>query len=124
MHMHDIAVEWDVYQEKCPTRMVMSRIADKWVLLVLGIIERGPARFGQLRREIEGISQKSLTQTLRALERDGFVNRRVIVTSPIAVEYSITTLGRTLAQAAEAVRTWSETHIEEVLAAQQEYDAR
>jgi DNA-binding HxlR family transcriptional regulator len=122
--MRDITVEWDVYQQKCPTRMVMSRIADKWVLLALGIIERGPIRFNQLRRENEGISQKSLTETLRTLERDGLVIREVIASSPIAVEYSITPLGRTLGHAAEAVRAWSETHIEEVLAAQQTFDDR
>lgn len=117
-----IATEWDVYQQKCPTRMVMSRIADKWVLLALGMIEQGPKRFNQLRRDIEGISQKSLTETLRTLERDGLVRREVVTKSPMAVEYSITPLGRTLAQAAEAVRAWSETHIEEVLAAQQRFD--
>lgn len=122
--MRDITVEWDVYQQRCPTRMVMSRIADKWVLLALGIIERGPIRFNQLRREIEGISQKSLTETLRTLERDGLVRREVIASSPIAVEYSITPLGRTLGRAAEAVRAWTETHIEEVLAAQQDFDER
>ncbi|MBO9669177.1 MAG: helix-turn-helix transcriptional regulator [Sphingobium sp.] len=122
--MRDITVEWDVYQQKCPTRMVMSRIADKWVLLALGIIERAPIRFNQLRREIEGISQKSLTETLRTLERDGLVRREVIASSPIAVEYSITPLGRTLGHAAGAVRLWSETHIEEVLAAQQIFDGR
>lgn len=122
--MRNITVEWDVYQQNCPTRMVMSRIADKWVLLALGIIRRGPVRFNQLRRQIEGISQKSLTDTLRTLERDGLVHREVITASPIAVEYSITSLGQTLAEAADAVRAWTETHIEEVLASQQDFDQR
>lgn len=121
--MNGIMVEWDVYQENCPSRVMMSRIADKWILLILGIVAREPTRFNQLRREIEGISQKSLTEALRALERDGLVRREVIAQSPMAVEYSITPMGRSLAQAAEAVRRWTETHMEDVLEAQRQFDA-
>jgi DNA-binding HxlR family transcriptional regulator len=102
--MSGIALEWDVYQQNCPSRMMIDRIADKWVLLILGIVEQGPVRFKQLRRRVEGISQKSLTEALRSLECEGLVKREVIDTSPVAVEYSITPLGRTLAQGAEAVR--------------------
>ena len=119
-----IALEWDVYQQNCPSRMMMDRIADKWVLLILGIVEEGPVRFNQLRRQVEGISQKSLTRTLRGLERDGLIKREVIASSPVAVEYSITSLGHTLTQAAEAIRGWAQTHMDDVLAAQRRFDDR
>ena len=116
--------EWDSYQQNCPSRMVLNRIADKWAVLILGVLEGEPTRFNQLRREIEGVSQKVLSQTLRKLERDGLVQRTVIPTTPVAVEYAITPLGRTLAATVEAIRAWSEVHIEEVLEAQKQFDAR
>jgi DNA-binding HxlR family transcriptional regulator len=121
--MSGFALEWDVYQQACPSRMMIDRIADKWVLLILGIVEHGPVRFNQLRRQVEGISQKSLTETLRGLERDGLVRREVIASSPVAVEYSITPLGQTLAQAAETVRLWAQAHMDEVIAAQRRFDS-
>jgi DNA-binding HxlR family transcriptional regulator len=122
--MRSLKDEWDVYQQKCPSRTVISRIADKWVILALGMLESGPKRFNQIRREIEGISQKSLTETLRTLERDGLVRRKVITSSPIAVEYSITPIGRTLARAVDSVRSWTESNMEEVLASQRRFDGR
>lgn len=120
--MTDISLEWDVYQQQCPSRLMMSRIADKWVLLILGLLAEGPVRFNQLRRQIEGISQKSLTEALRGLERDGLIARTVIASSPVAVEYSITPLGRTLAQAAEPLRTWAQSYMDEVITAQRQFD--
>ena len=120
--MDSIDLEWDVYQQQCPSRLVMERIADKWVLLILGLLEIEPARFNELLRRVEGISKKSLTETLRSLQRDGLVHREVITASPIAVRYSITPLGRTLGQAAEAMRLWSQQHMDDVLAARERYD--
>jgi DNA-binding HxlR family transcriptional regulator len=79
-------------------------------------------RFNRLRREIEGLSQKMLSQTLKSLERDGMVHRKAIATVPVTVEYSITPLGETLAATVDALRIWAETHIEDVLAAQSRYD--
>ena len=64
---------WNVYDERCPTRMVLGRLADKWTVLVVGQLAQGTRRFGELRREIRGISPKVLTQALRALERDGLI---------------------------------------------------
>ena len=84
------------YASDCPTRRVLDRVADKWTVLILGLLARKPTRFNELRRAIDGISQKMLAQTLRTLERDGLVNRKVIATVPVTVEYSITALGRTL----------------------------
>lgn len=101
----------------------LDRVADKWTVLVLGLLGDGPLRFNRLRRMIEGVSQKMLSQTLKNLERDGLVSRRAIATVPVKVEYSITPLGRTLSASLDALRSWAETHIREVQAAQRAYDA-
>lgn len=114
---------YDVYSARCPTRMVLDRIADKWAMLILGRLEHGPVRFNQLRREIEGVSQKVLSQSLKRLERDGLVLRTVFPTVPVTVEYALTPLGRTLTTTFATVRRWAETNIEAVLAAQSAYDA-
>jgi DNA-binding HxlR family transcriptional regulator len=111
------------YSSDCPTRMVLDRVADKWAVLVLGLLMAGPVRFNQLRRIIEGISQKMLSQTLKSLERDGLVSRRAIATVPVTVEYAVTPLGKTLAVPVDALRIWAETHMDEVVASQQRYDA-
>lgn len=116
--------EWNPYAAACPTRLVLDRIADKWAVLVLGLLGNGPLRFNELRRRIEGLSQKMLSQCLKSLERDGLVHRHAIATVPVTVEYSITDLGRTLTDTVDALRLWAETHIEEVLAAQCRFDGR
>lgn len=115
---------FNVYMESCPTRLVLDRIADKWALLILRLLADEPKRFNQIKREIEGISQKVLSQTLKDLERDGLVSRRAFATVPVTVEYSVTNLGRTLTDVASAISRWAETNIKAVLAAQARYDAR
>ncbi len=117
-----ISRSWDAYQTECPTRLVLNRIADKWAVLVLGLLESETKRFSALQREIGGISQKMLTQTLRGLERDGLIARTIYPTVPPKVEYTITPLGKTLVGLLAALRVWSETHIEEVQQAQSNYD--
>lgn len=112
----------NAYAAACPTRLVLDRVADKWTVLVLGLLAGGPVRFNRLRRGIEGVSQKMLSQTLKSLERDGLVARRAFATVPVTVEYSITPLGLTLSASLDALRRWAETHIAEVQAAQQAYD--
>ncbi len=121
-HALKISNSWDAYQAQCPTRLMLNRIADKWTVLVLGLLEQETKRFSTLQREIGGISQKMLTQTLRGLERDGLIQRRVYPSVPPKVEYTITPLGNTLVGLLAAIRLWSETHIEAVLAAQSVYD--
>jgi DNA-binding HxlR family transcriptional regulator len=106
----------------CPTRLILNRIADKWTVLVMILLEDGTKRFSELQREIGGISQKMLTQTLRGLERDGLVSRKVHATVPPKVEYALTPLGHTLKDLLYAIKTWSETNINEVLTAQKSYD--
>lgn len=110
------------YRAQCPTRMVLDRIADKWTVLVLGLLEKTPLRFNELRRRIEGLTQKMLSQTLKALERDGMVSRKATPTVPVSVEYSITPLGLTLAASVDGLRLWAEMHINDVVRAQERYD--
>ncbi|MFK0275108.1 winged helix-turn-helix transcriptional regulator [Ensifer sp. NPDC090286] len=115
-------MEYDVYIQTCPTRLVLDRLADKWAVLVLGKLDEQPVRFNQLKREIDGVSQKVLSQTLKKLERDGLVSRSVFATVPVTVEYAITPLGRTLTSTVAALTHWAEENIEAVLQAQQKYD--
>lgn len=112
------------FDPSCPTRTVLDTIADRWTTLVIDLLGQGPLRFGALRRAIGGISQKMLTQTLRALERDGLVSRRVYPTTPPSVEYALTPLGQTLSAPLGALREWSTTNISQVLAARAAYDSR
>ncbi len=116
-------LQWDVYNEKCPTRQVLNRIADKWTILIVGALSERTKRFSELKKEISGISQKMLTQTLRGMERDGLVSRKVYPTVPPKVEYSLTELGLTLIKMLEDIRQWSEQNIEAVIAAQSNYDS-
>jgi DNA-binding HxlR family transcriptional regulator len=114
----------NVYSAECPTRRILDRVGDKWAVLILLLLRDEPLRFNRLRRAIEGISQKMLSQVLKSLERDGLVKRRAIATVPVTVEYSITPLGKTLARAVDPLRDWAERNLKEVLAAQRRYDAQ
>jgi DNA-binding HxlR family transcriptional regulator len=105
---------YNVYSASCPTRQVLDILSDKWTSLVIVALEQETKRFQQLRREIDGVSQKMLTQTLRTLERDGLVNRVVYPTVPLKVEYSLTPLGRTLTEPLAALHDWSVAHVEEI----------
>jgi DNA-binding HxlR family transcriptional regulator len=101
----------------CPTRQLLDVLADKWVTLTLSALAEGPLRHGELRTAIAGVSQKMLTQTLRALERDGLVTRTVTAAVPVRVDYALTPLGEDLAPVLGAIREWAETHMDDVLAA-------
>ena len=114
----------NAYAANCPTRQILDRVGDKWAVLILLLVRDEPMRFNALRRAIEGISQKMLSQVLKSLERDGLVRRRVIATVPVTVEYSITPLGATLSKAVDALRDWAENNLKEVLNAQRRYDAQ
>ena len=114
----------DPFVAACPTRLVLDRVGDKWAVLILVLLQDGPMRFNALRRRIEGVSQKMLSQTLKSLERDGLVSRRAWPTVPVTVEYAISPLGRTLAATVDGLRLWAERYIEDVLAAQRRYDGQ
>ncbi len=115
--------DYDIYEKNCPTRMLLNRLADKWTLLILDCLGERPVRFNQLRRDIKGISQKVLSQTLKKLERDGLITRTVIPSVPVSVEYSLTTLGQTLTESVAAFAHWAEHNMDAVIAAQNAYDA-
>jgi len=115
---------YSVYAENCPTRLLLDHIADKWAALILRKLKDGPIRFNELRRQIEGISTKVLSQALKELERDGLINRQAFATVPVTVEYSITPLGVTLGRKIEAITEWAEANIEAVLSAQERYDQK
>jgi len=108
----------------CPSRLLFDQIADKWSMMVLAVLGGGPQRFNAIKRSLEGVSQKALTQCLRRLERNGLVERRVLATSPVAVSYEITPLGRTLGESLKALHGWMMTHLPEVEAARQTFDRR
>lgn len=110
------------YSARCPTRYVLDHIADKWATLILGLLAQQPWRFNALLRQIDGLSQKVLSQTLKRLERDGLVKRQAFATVPVTVEYSMTPLGATLAQSMTVVIAWAQDNLQAVLEAQHRYD--
>ena len=114
----------NAYSADCPTRQILDRVGDKWAVLILLLLRQEPQRFNRLRRAIEGIPQKMLSQVLKSLERDGLIRRRAIATVPVTVEYSLLPLGATLAAAVDPLRDWAEKNLKEVLAAQRRYDAQ
>ncbi|HEX3731581.1 MAG TPA: helix-turn-helix domain-containing protein [Mycobacteriales bacterium] len=116
------AVVYNAYIRACPTQKLLGRISDKWVSLVLVALKDGPRRYSELSRTMAGLSQKMLTQTLRTLERDGLVERKVTLGVPVRVDYSLTDLGTTLLPVMRAIKDWAERYVETVEAAQEAYD--
>ncbi|MFE0719428.1 winged helix-turn-helix transcriptional regulator [Streptomyces rochei] len=128
--------EYNAFLAVCPSRQLLDRISDKWVVLILCALggdtaERSGAsnapkamRYSELARLLAGVSQKMLTQTLRALERDGLLVRTVKPTVPVTVTYELTDLGLSLHHLTRGLRQWAQTHMEEVLAHREDHDAR
>ncbi len=108
----------------CPSRILFDQIADKWSMMVLTVLDDGPLRFNAIKRLLEGVTQKALTQCLRRLERNGLVSRRVIPVSPVAVEYEITLLGRSLQEPFKALYRWTLDNMASVEAARLAFDGR
>ncbi|MDC4811157.1 winged helix-turn-helix transcriptional regulator [Acinetobacter baumannii] len=117
-------LKYNIFQQHCPARLFFEKIADKWVLLILNILEHETQHFNLLKKNIEGISPKVLSQKLKMLERVGFIERKIQDTSPIRVDYSLTPLGQNVAAMAYQLKEWAETNIEQVLAAQIMYDEK
>lgn len=118
------SLQADVYAEACPSRAVLELIADKWTLLIMPALKRGPMRNGDLMRLIGGVSQKMLTQTLRELERNGLVVRIDYQEVPPRVEYALTDLGKSLAETMRRLDGWAEANISAVLAARADFERR
>ncbi|MCV6597864.1 MAG: helix-turn-helix transcriptional regulator [Mangrovicoccus sp.] len=108
----------------CPSRSLLADLADKWSLMILYVLSHGDCRFNELKRRCEGISQKSLTQSLRRLERNGLVSRQVLDTSPVAVEYRITPMGKDVSTPLKALLSWAYAHSEEVERARAAFDQK
>jgi len=104
------AVEPDAFVAECPSRALFGRIAEKWTLLVVVALADGPLRFGALKRRVEGISQKMLSQTLRKLEGDGLVVRTLVDERPLKVEYRLSDAGQELLTLVRPFKRWAETH--------------
>jgi len=108
----------------CRAREMLVRVADKWSMYVIHVLaEAGPLRFNELRRRVDGVSQRMLTVTLRGLERDGLVSRAMYPEMPPRVEYALTPLGATLRELVRGLIEWSGAHLAEVDAARARYDA-
>ncbi len=128
---------YDAFLAACPSRKLLDRISDKWVTLILcalggsgsrplgsGVADEPKAmRYSELSRMLSGVSQKMLTQTLRSLERDGLITRTVTPTVPVTVTYELTDLGLSLRQMVRGLKSWAETHMDEVLAHRAAYEA-
>lgn len=112
----------DAFDPECPTRVVLDRIGDKWTVLVIGALHDGSLRFSELRAKIGGVAPKVLTQTLRAMERDGLLTRTVHAQVPPRVDYELTALGASLTAPIATLTDWAETHLSTILASRDDYD--
>jgi DNA-binding HxlR family transcriptional regulator len=110
-----------VFRADCPSRPILDQIADKWSMMAMAVLEK-PARFNELKRRLQGVTQRVLTQTLRRLERNGMIERRVLPTSPVGVEYALTELGRSLREPFLHLYGWTVEHSQEIARRQREYD--
>ncbi|MGP3922926.1 winged helix-turn-helix transcriptional regulator [Streptomyces sp. 8N616] len=115
--------EFDVFERACPSRSTLEHVTGRWGSLTLGALSESPCRFNELRRRVDGVSEKMLSQTLHALERDGLVHRDAQPTNPPRVDYSLTPLGRRTAERLLGLIELVQSHMPEVLAAQRRYDA-
>lgn len=109
------------FRADCPSRPILDQIADKWSMMTLGVLVR-PTRFNDLKRQLEGVTQRVLTQTLRRLERNGMIDRTVLPTSPVGVQYSLTPLGESLREPFGRLYAWTVEHSDEIRHRQQDYD--
>jgi DNA-binding HxlR family transcriptional regulator len=107
VRMPDIGNHKPIVSCCAPIRETLSRVGDKWSMLIVGTLSEAPLRFNELQRRVDGISQRMLTRTLRELERDGLVTRTVTPTKPPSVEYALTDLGYTLMEPVKALIEWT-----------------
>jgi DNA-binding HxlR family transcriptional regulator len=114
----------DVFDRNCPSRAVLEHATSRWGVLVLGALLGGTLRFSELRRQVDGVSEKMLAQTLQALERDGMVHREVLPVIPPHVDYRLTALGERTAGHVRGLYEWIEQALPDVLTAQEAYDQR
>ncbi|MEW1839950.1 helix-turn-helix domain-containing protein [Nonomuraea angiospora] len=114
----------DVFSRRCTSRSVLETITGRWAILALVALYEGPYRFNALRRRVDGVSEKMLSQTLHALERDGMVLRVAETSIPPKVEYSLTELGREAAERLVPLLEWVEERMPQVVSSREDYAAR
>lgn len=119
--LSDDVLQWD-QRADCEVRQILDRVADKWSLLAIALLDKRVMRFSEVKRAIDGISQRMLTQTLRNLERDGLVARTVYPTVPPRVEYALTPMGSSLHATIRALVDWTEAHQQQIADARSDYD--
>lgn len=112
----------NVLDPDCPSRVVFQRIGDKWASLVIQVLANGPVRFSELRKMVHVVTPKVLTQTLRSLERDGLITRKVYAQVPPRVDYTLTDLGRSLLAPLSQLREWAENNVPAIIDARDAYD--
>ncbi|MDR6688052.1 DNA-binding HxlR family transcriptional regulator [Arthrobacter sp. 1088] len=116
------ALPGNILDPNCPSRVIFQRIGDKWASLVIQVLGDGPVRFSELRKMVHVVTPKVLTQTLRALERDGLITRTVHAQVPPRVDYELTPMGESLLQPLTLLRQWAESHVPTILEARDTYD--
>ncbi|WP_265535397.1 winged helix-turn-helix transcriptional regulator [Pseudomonas saponiphila] len=114
----------DAFLKVCPSRAVLARVGQKWVVLTMVALQATPMRFGDIRRRLQGVSQKMLTQTLRAMERDGLIERSMYDERPLRVEYALSPLGLSLLPLVDALKTWAEDALQTIEAHNRDFDRR
>ena len=112
----------NIFAQACPSREIFARISGKWTIMILLSLEKTPKRFNELKKAIDGISQKVLTENLRSLERDGLILRKVISSRPIKVEYSSTHLSIELLGILNGLKDWTEDSMKLILKHNEHYD--
>ncbi|AKE00499.1 helix-turn-helix transcriptional regulator [Rhodococcus sp. D-46] len=120
----DPTLEADVFARGCNSRAALQNATGRWGALALAALNEGPYRFSALRRRVDGVSERMLSQTLQTLERDGLVHREVLETIPPKVEYSLTELGADVAAKITALIELLESQVPKIVASQASYDAR
>ncbi len=120
--MPNVTEDAPIYRADCPTRAILDQIGDKWSMMILAVLVPGPRRFNAVKRQLEGISQRVLTQTLRKLERNGMICRRVLGGSPPGVEYALTPLGRSFQKPFGVLYDWTLAHLDAIRRHQEAYD--
>ncbi|MFE2407245.1 winged helix-turn-helix transcriptional regulator [Kitasatospora sp. NPDC059408] len=118
-----MTTERAVHQSDGPCRPILDQLTDKWSMTVMAVLDE-PRRFNEIKRRIDCVTQRVLTQTLRRLERNGMIMRRVLPTSPVGVEYSLTPLGESLQEPFNRLYAWTVAHTDAIRAHQVEYDRR
>jgi DNA-binding HxlR family transcriptional regulator len=122
IHLETNQLPANVLDPGCPSRVIFQRIGDKWASLVIQVLAEGPMRFSELRKMVHVVTPKVLTQTLRSLERDGLITRKIYAQVPPRVDYALTDLGRSLLGPLGLLRVWAETNVPAIMDARDAYD--